>query len=1076
MAVGDTHRLENDTIRVIFTEHATYGVVLTSIENLVDGAVQEFVAQSLFRCITRKVQVADSFTTFEADDATTTIVDGIGRLEVGEGNSGVNTVGESPILGARNYFAARFFFDNIASTTDDFALRFSAQLLDDAPERVLFAIIFDQTRETGSNTMVGNAFFWCAPILLAIEPYDSDQYLNGMNAGLTTKSPQTDLVGNGSTYRFNTGSATSIGPGALYPAVGFEPEAQPTQFTDRMEIMYPQWMSSAMAAYGSQEIGEPIVYVHDNLHFHPRRVRDWYDGTNIVIEHEALIPNGITAGNGWGDVPQWRADTYVAVFKRNGDVMGEEVGHHYRRWSQSSPEALEVMPPKAKDCPKMAPIIQESPIYRPYFPDDDEYETGITEEIAEEFRMAFPALADVDAHPLYRVNYDLLYEYNNDSSGTLPGNVGNTSSDLFSLSGDAGKLSYAEELDAEYGLWTWAGIVSRAATPHDGRGFFASDGMSAARVRNHHDALNGSLPTVDDFLKYTKTVAAVSFSGGFTKITMSAGAFDPILWNIFSNYAHTTAGIDHSGHISHLGYLAKNDVSYAFPIEKQSQANFIANPPILWVAGNRTATILVGDSLNIFFSQPQYVPGYRVGVGFPFPTNLCCMADEIGNEGATSGGWATRYIDDLINYAIPALRGLQHVGTRSNMICWHNHGGEIPGSNQQLLAWRRTLREWKNQLWALTPTLDGEVVDPWVNQIWDEDGPYDWLLGVIDGHTRVSRRLDLTTIPGSWGQSPFFQVAWGDRYRFGGHFADREGHITNYLGPTIYEEFFIEPTESSKYREAMVADFTHGRLPSFGVYPAADGQLGVRPDGQPAYTPFFHATHGMTVEGTYAQMFARLTQASLFFEMAHVRGLRVRSLRRKTTTLVDCNFLLDVAGHGSWHAIGADENGRQRAPLMHMVMRDHLNPRRLIAYFINDYPSSTRASAYEFDPALYQDVIPLGGEGYRVTRYRAEHDEVVEVESKWKIGKHQFPVSLDPSGVEMYVFDFSSGLRFVYAYDDEELREVAMPIDQKRHRIEDIHGAGELCIWGFKNELPDQDIAIAKVFLRIFAQGRSETR
>ena len=86
------------------------------------------------------------------------------------------------------------------------------------------------------------------------------------------------------------------------------------------------------------------------------------------------------------------------------------------------------------------------------------------------------------------------------------------------------------------------------------------------------------------------------------------------------------------------------------------------------------------------------------------------------------------------------------------------------------------------------------------------------------------------------------------------------------------------------------------------------------------------------------------------------------------------------------------------------------------------------------------------------------------------------PLSLGPAEVEAYTFDFGAGLLFRYGYDDEPLRDVPIPSDQTRVRVEDIHGAGTKLMVGFKDDLPDQDFKIASMDLRVFRQGQSEAK
>jgi len=1000
MAAGDTHVLENLSFRVVLTEHATHGVVLTSLTNRRDGATIAFAAQPLFRLTLRKAQQADAYVVLTGADASAVTVEGIGRWD--SGPSGLLLVGESPARGPRHYFHAAFDFTNVGGTSDSFTAHLFVSLIDGGVERALFSLVLDPAQGGGSATLAAHGFFWAAPVLLAVDPFPNDHYLLGINGGTVTRDPRNDLVGNGADYRFHVGTDRTSVPRTLDAATAFEPETQPSRYADRMEVIYPTWLSIALSGYGDRGGGAnagATLYVHDELRFRPRRVRDGFANGRIELDHEVLVENGIAAGNGWGATPQWRADSYVALFRRVGEILGEEIGLHYRRWTSASPEGEAVTPLRPIERTDNGPSIQRSPILRVYFPDDDGYETGITEEIAHEFRMAFPALADPRAHPLFRMNYDLVYEYNNTHSGTLPGNVGNTTADLFALSADSEKVSYAEELQEpdEYHLWTYAGIVPRRPTPFDGRGLFDLRAMGDARVRNHRDALDPAYPSVDQVLKASKTVAAVVFAGGFTRVTLSPGAFDPALWNLFSNYDKTTGSIDHSAHVAHLGWFRKTDGSYAFPIEKRAQSTFLADPPSLSVAGDRRATIHAGDALDVHFVQAQYLPGFRGSAGMPDGTSLCSMADSIGNGGATGDGWASAYIADFIAQCRPWLNGVLHVLPRIDQICWHDHGGEIPGSAQQLVGWRRILAELRARVLAADATEF---------QIWEEDGPYDWLLGLVDGHTRTSIRLDHASKPRAWGSSPLFQVAWGDRYRFGGQLGDRNGHVTNYGGLATYETEFIG-AGSKKWREAMAGDFMLGRLPSLGIWPVATGALGKRPDGALAYTPFFHLTEPMTVPGSYAALFARLAQFQLFFDSVNAFGRRVRSLRRVSNETLPHEPVATGFGHGEVYNIGIDELGPQRSPLCHHVMRHHREPRRLVALFVNP-DLVARSTSYRLDPALWTgDVPPPLGE-YTLTKFTARHDRMLFGGATHDSGIKTVNVDVEAGGVVAIVIDFGT--------------------------------------------------------------------
>ncbi len=992
MPSGAIYGVEGALLRVQFRVDATFGFVLHQIENKVDGSTLRLPPGPLFRVQLRKVARTDQFTTLTSDAATARGTPSIGHAT---GTAPLGAHHEQPPLGGRTFLRCDFTFDSIAGGVDDLRVHFTAALLDSCSDRLLCACYFDTAYGRGLTTQ---ALFWCAPILLRVKPFPRDHYLIAMNGGLVTRDPRHDLVGDGAGYRFHTGRKPGIVDPAhdLHPATGFEPEAQPQQLTDRMEVLYPTWASSALAAYGSRGTTRTTLYLHDSLHFAPRRLRDTFADGHLLLEHEALLADPLVAGNGWGAAsgPDCRrAETYVRLFEAQGDVLGEEVGLDYQRFALHSPEGRRITPPRLLQRNDGVPGLRRSPLFRTYFKSDDEGETYLSEAIAAEFRLAFPALAN---QPLFRVNYDLLYSYNNDASGTHPGAIGNSVPDLFDLAADPEKVAYAEELEEEYALHTFGAIVARRPTPYDGQGFWQSEQMDAARVRNHHEALDPDYRSTDDWCKVVRAVAAVAFDGTFTRVTLAPGALDPSLFDLFTTYALDTAGVDHATHPDHLGWMRRSDGAYAFTIERQARADFTAPAPVLYVAGDRTAAIAGGDLLELFFVEPQFVPGFDAGmsgrIGDNAPTSLCAMADAIGNGGATAGGWGSRYLAEFVAKCRPWMSGVLHVLPRLQQVCFGRHGGETPASNQQLLAWRRLLAALRA---AAGPRFE----------LWEEDGPYDWLLGLVDGHTRPNIRLDLTTQAASWGASPFFQTAWGPWYRFGSYLGNREGHFTNYGGADFYAEFF-EGTASKNFREALVGDFMLGRLPSVGISPETAHAMGTRPDGATAYTPFFHATHGMHVAGTLAALCAALVHYQLAFRNVNVFGQRCRSLERLGTATVESNRLALEPSHDAMHNLGVDELGARRAPLFHSVTQDPERRTRLVALFVND-SSAPRRARYRLDPARYAEPLGLPPGRYRITRVALSATGSTARASSFAEGVTEWPVKLAAGAVEAITFDFA---------------------------------------------------------------------
>ena len=1000
MAVGDVHVLESAKVRVKFTEHATYKVVLTSIENLEDGSLQSFAPQSPFRVKVRDVATTDAFEPDAVSNvASSYAVTGVG-YDASTFHLGSNY--EQPALGGRKWFQAVFDY---SVPGDSLRIYFTAQLLDSHPDRVRFALYVDTKRFGGGLTTT--AAFWCAPILLAVPTFVVDQYFIAVGMGLTTKSPKIDLVGDGASYRFPTGRKPGITTLAeeLVSATAFEPETKGAQFSDRMEVMYPTWMSSACSGYGDSSPLGTTVYAHDDLRFVGRRFLDFYSGGNVLLEQEGLVENGIAAANGWTiatDADLRATSTYVRVFRRSGDVLGEEIGLDYRRWSTTCSEFAANMPAKTKDREDVAPMVQMTPIFRVYYNDDDEGQTGLTATIADETRAAFPAIDD-DC-PLLRMNYDTLFPMFQDASATHPGKVGDTLYDAWDFHCDQAKKDHSQQLFDEKLLYTGVFNNARRPSPYDGRAFWNSDGMSAARIKNHLEAANpGAYKTTDQWLKVSRTVASRSFNGTFTKITLSGAALDPSLWNRFSSYAGTTAGINHAAHPDHLGWIDKPAATeWAFPIERQVQADFTANPPIIYVAGDQTATVQVNDAVDLYFTAQGAIPGYdpqgNGRVGDNAQTSLCAMADAIGNQGATAGGWATRFIEQWILEGRPHFTIYCSILTRYDPICWGSHGGETPGSNQQILAWRRVLAR-----------MRASVPQPF--QIMEEDGPYDWMVGLVDGHTRTVRRLDITTLvshpssPSGWGVSPFFQTVWGEYYRFGGFQGAFEGHVTNFGGASIYDAVW-GGTGQKNYREAMVGDVMVGYLPTVGVSPNPAHSLGTVTGLGTVYMPWNHPTIGRSAPTSFAALLCRLVQLNLHYKNAIYLGRRMRSLVRYGQSTVDYAPLSVSFGHEDFHSIGVDENGKKRKPIFDAVFLDHVSPRRLLAVFVND-GTVGRKDEYEFDPEHYPELLPMGARGYSVTRTTVNHDGVTSESLPSATGEFEFDVELGPGEVVVYEFALS---------------------------------------------------------------------
>jgi hypothetical protein len=946
--------LENAHTRAIFATDDTFGVVLRSIENLDDRSIMRFQPAPLFSVILRAVGITDVFPNTSLGTAASFVIDGLGH---DENQFHLGSSIEDPPLGGRKWFQITVVFEDIGGSSDDIRVYFTAQLLDDQPDRVRFACYLDPAFQ---DRLTLGAFFWCGPIQLAITPFASEHYLIPVNGGTVTRAPQTDLVGNGTTYRFNT-------------AMGFEPETKPNVASDAMEVFYPEKCSVGLSAYGDRGPGGATVYIHDDLHFWGRRIQDTFSGGLILMAHQQLMENGITAGNGWSVTEPCdlrAAVSYVRVFRRIGPFLGEDVGLDYKKWVESSAEGKANLPLPVREREDMA-TLRDLPLYVTAWGQEDSGGPGISEEILEELRTAFQKLSGMLAWissgqtEMFGANQEFGNAYgSNQSTGTHGGNIGDALPDLWDTKLDPGQITKSVSL-RNAGALRGGFLSIRRPTPFDGQGIFESDVFSDMRVKDHTEAVKISYRSVNRWLRFPQpgdviTVANVAFDGTFTRITLSIGGADPTLWNMVTTYSLSTGGIDHSGHPQHLGWLEKDDSSWQFVIERQSQADFLATPTILYVAGDQRTKVQVGHSIVARFMALQFLPGLDAGVtdqvGDNGQTSLCSMADDIGADiFHPSVGWAVRLSGALATDYHPWGLVVANKFANFNAVSWCGHGGETPGGNDQILGYRRILAYLR-----MTTSLPFQ----WLEM----HGPFDWMVGFIDGYTKTNVRLDLTTSKGSWGMTSFFQAVYGAYSRSGAFVNQGAGHASNMGNSVGAYAALWEGATKPQFAEALVSDWILGKVPTLAEAPSAPERMGTRPDGQPAFTPFFHSTFGMTVSTSFAAMLARLIQFHLSFDGVQVDGKRLRSFNRLGGATIS-SFLQTVSGLDG-HNIPATELGNARAPLFHGVWLDNRNAPKIVAVFVNDQ-NSTVSETYSFDPALYQDLFPL-----RWSEYTAEQFDV----------------------------------------------------------------------------------------------------
>ena len=1014
MSVGQIHTLESSKIQAVFTEDATYGLVLNSITNTVDDATISLISGPPCRLITRAVAAGDTFTTHDLSTATKVV---------------------NPVIRYFNYWevTCRYILENIDASGSDMELLFRARIYDAAPDR----ISFEALPMPVNSGLVDRSVFWVAPVLLSMTKFTNEHYLIPMCGGLATRDTA-DLTGNGTTYRFNTD-------------VGFEPETKLTAASDSMEAMYPGRLSSALSAYGNRT-GGTTIYVHDNLAFMPRRIIDSRSGTTINLEHECLVKEAVTEQNlTVNDDVIGIYSSYVRVFKGKGFDIGEDVGVDYRRWLETSVEGNAVLVGKPGDRIDVKQRFDPA-IWFTWSGEDDDGSEGLNDNITAEVAAALPTIViQPISHPSLTFN-----EFSQQtSSATHLGSIGDATPDLFDLKIDASRLAEAAAVEADTSpAFMTSTTQVRRPQPYDGGGFWVSDDMNGSRVKNHLQAADVGYPSVDSILSYTKTVSSSVVAGSFTKITLSAGAFSAGLYNLFSTYALTTAGVNHSTHQNHNGWFKKNNNAYAFVIERQAQADFEAASPIIYVAGDVTATVLALDTLNIFLSGDHYIPGHSTA-----SASMCGFADDIGSvSGFELLGWGVRFIDRLTTLQ-PLCKTVVLSGINNDLICWNNHGaayGHFQSQNFCVSGIRAILTRARAVLTSA--------------QFIADEGPADWHVSVIDGHSNTFRERVLTTSAGSWGQSQFFAFAWGKWARFGYFENLGLGHISNASAASYAATY--EGSNKLEYQQAIVADWISGKLPTIGVVPTTAQQIGTTPEGVPAYTPFNHATKGLTLSTSIASMVARLVSAGDYFDSAWASGKRLYSLQQLSSTAISSPSTGVVSGHN----IGVDERSLSgRTAIRHVFVADPANPRRLIAFFVND-DIVRRGASYLFDPLEYGSDVMFPAGGYRVTETTFEDGVPVDRIDSFLGGEFRFAVSLEAGGVIAISFDFSDDMRFVYSYDDEmELKEVPFDATGNKVRIDDIHGNGERFRFGFVSDSPDTGFKASSITLRVFSQGRSES-
>lgn len=331
-----------------------------------------------------------------------------------------------------------------------------------------------------------------------------------------------------------------------------------------MEALYPGYVSTPVSAYGDSGNG-PITMVHDNLGFKGTRIRDWYDGANVVLEHEVIADSATTAFNGQPTSPTTgqyiTAVRYVSVFKGVGRYIGEECGLNYRHWLLSSTEGQALLPTKPSDDSGHAGF-SGFPFMVSFNEGDLENEVGFTDDVLNEFLELFPALSG-DQFPFYSTFYSRFSQQNQKTSqagGTLE------IPDLFDLFIDDAKTAHLATLRTSHKVQLISECEIRRPQEFDQRNKFAGDDWggdtSADQAGTRHNRSGARVVNSEDKLKqieesgystthsYNTTHAdiiqgSMSYDAGedVTTVTVDPGSspgYDPDVRDFWTEYALDT--------------------------------------------------------------------------------------------------------------------------------------------------------------------------------------------------------------------------------------------------------------------------------------------------------------------------------------------------------------------------------------------------------------------------------------------------------------------------------------------------------------------------------------------------------
>jgi len=1050
------YEIESDALKVKLEESASHKIFVSEITDKTTGTVRELFATTghqTFSIVLRPL--SDEGGIITVDPSTADIVGPSVKEELSD----------------RWRVSKTFKWLNVwGGTSDHFHAEIRFEILDSQPDRLRVDLrgAFDDYNSDNE------CIYFMEPYRVALPQLGGAYYFNAHNGGIVTPAPATDLIGDGAAYRFNRSAQ-------------YAPETFADTETDTFETLYPTYMSVAASGLASPKSGQAFLF-HDEFGFRLRRFLDSYDATSgcFVFASRQLMDESLIAYNkNQSDLStnptsdDWMsAVTYVSFFKMTGDIVGEEMGLNWRKWFLSAAETQAYIPSKARDRADM-PQSAQYPLWLMVGTEDidDGDANDTTRKVYAELRAAFPGVTSFDKLPRYA--RDLL-DYADDATTGYDVNVDDIIPEGWDQIHDAAKAAMTDSLRDVNEVFTLAEMYEHQPVPFDGAGDWAAGLYGAqfgGRVKNHLEMEDGSYKDVEDWIKVIDTQVGASTYNGITDMTTITltSDLDDDLWDLYS----TSNASAHSLHADHLGYVTNDSLgppeSYVMERRAAGETKFKSSKQIE-VAGDQRVNFSNLDNLSLYFLKPAYLPGYSKdgSLGDADGTMLCPWADAFasGAQADDKGHYSRLYerlLAHLSGAGDPGVAGYLSRGQRTAATCFestHTVDGQAYSHAQGDASIQLGWRAGRNYLRSL---LIASHTD-W--EFYDDYGPHDWLIGESDGFVKTTRRQDIASSNGSWAPSPFFVTALGDYMRMGWYEGGNNlGHVSTLLGETLWVTV-AEGTSSGAIRESMTWDWLQGRkLISLHCKMDVSSKMGSGSGaaGADAYTPFFHSSAGYGVNGTLSRMMAQMIQVQEAFSFSNFQGARMRSLERLNLTTRTTLSTLYSDGHD----LPIVESGSSRPTFQHAVFQRVDEPRKIVAVLVNDQ-TSDGGDSYRFRSSWYDKQVPGGVGAFRVTKYTFRHDGWDTEDLGVHKGDFSFSAALLSSEIVAYEFHFESGLRFIYAYDDDDDQEVPIPLEGARSRVEDIHGHGERIQVGFKSDLPDEEVEVTSIHLRLRGLGRSE--